>query len=119
MCIRDRIFSPLECKNTRAAQLCIDRLIQEDNPVDQAQFVDLQQSMNNGGGPACLRLRVVLTEAELALLGDAYRITEANAERLGNWIEEHYREELCQEGLGDPALAEESQRALVELQRLL
>lgn len=116
---RMTLICPQEVQESAAALRAAKRVVESSGPVDELLFFDLRQSMNNGGGPACLRLRVVLTEAELALLGDAYRITEANAERLGNWIEEHYREELCQEGLGDPALAEESQRALVELQRLL
>ena len=39
------IVSPLECQETLAAQQCIDRLIQEDNPVDQVQFLDLRLSL--------------------------------------------------------------------------
>ncbi len=40
------------------------KLVAEDNPISAMQVLDLRESMANGGGPACLRLRVVLTEEE-------------------------------------------------------
>ncbi|NQX98650.1 MAG: N-succinylarginine dihydrolase, partial [Flavobacteriales bacterium] len=40
------------------------RIIIGNNPIDKFEFIKLDESMKNGGGPACLRLRVVLTEEE-------------------------------------------------------
>lgn len=113
------IVSPLECQETLAAQQCIDRLIQEDNPVDQVQFLDLRQSMNNGGGPACLRLRVALNEAEVAAVHPGIIFTDDLHDQLVDWVQRHYRNHLSSTDLCDPKLAGEVERALVELAKII
>ena len=75
--------------------------------------------MRNGGGPACLRLRVVLTEAELAATNPAMRLTDALHARLKTWGERWYRDELRPADLADPALLNESRSALDELTAIL
>ena len=113
------IISPLECKNTSAAQFCIDRLIREDNPVDQAQFVDLQQSMNNGGGPACLRLRVAMNEAEIAAVHQGILFTDKLYGQLVDWVQRHYRKRLSTADLCDPDLPGEVEQAFIELAEII
>ena len=113
------MVAPLESKNIRSAQQCIDRLIQEDNPVDQIQFVDLRQSMNNGGGPACLRLRVAMSEAEIAAMHQGVLFTDRLYEQLMDWVSQHYRKKLSATDLRDPSLPGEVERALVELAKIL
>ena len=113
------IVSPVECQETKSAQQCIDRLIQEDNPVDQVQFMDLRQSMNNGGGPACLRLRVALTEAEIGAVHPGIIFTDKLYDQLVDWVKRHYRYRLSSTDLCDPKLAEEVERALVELAKII
>ncbi|MEM7275254.1 MAG: N-succinylarginine dihydrolase [Actinomycetota bacterium] len=95
------------------------------NPISSSRSFDLRQSMRNGGGPACLRLRVVLTEAEQAavrgrvLVGGAARTDRVVFDDLADWVDRHYREALPPEDLGDPALATEIGAGLAELERLL
>ena len=113
------LICPQEVQETPTAASCAQRLIDSECPIDEVRFFDLRQSMNNGGGPACLRLRVVVTAEELDALESTYRLDDAKAERLGNWIESHYREKLRLVDLADPALADESRHALNELERLL
>ncbi|QEG23484.1 N-succinylarginine dihydrolase [Mariniblastus fucicola] len=113
------LICPQEVEETETAFKCAQRLVEDDCPIDEVQFFDLRQSMNNGGGPACLRLRVVVTEEELSLLDSTYRLDDGKAERLGNWIETHYRDTLTLEALADPALAAESANAQNELKKLL
>ena len=113
------LICPQEVQETATALHCANRVVENAGPVDEVRFFDLRQSMNNGGGPACLRLRVVVTEEELETLGEKYRIRPALVERLGNWIESHYRDELSQNDLADPSLADQSQRAMEQLRRLL
>ena len=113
------LICPQEVEETESAEKCARRLVDDDCPIDEVRYFDLRQSMNNGGGPACLRLRVVVTEGEMSLLDDTYRLDDAKAERLGNWIESHYREELVLGDLADPNLAVESAQALSELKRIL
>jgi succinylarginine dihydrolase len=75
--------------------------------------------MRNGGGPACLRLRVVLTEEELAAANPRQRLTGELLTALNGWAERRYRDRLSVEDLADPALLDESRTALDELTGLL
>lgn len=88
-------------------------------PIRRVVTFDLRQSMRNGGGPACLRLRVPLTSDELAGVNPGSLLTPERFEALVAWVERHYREELDPSDLADPALYHESCRALDELTRLL
>jgi len=53
----------------------------------------VRQSMRNGGGPACLRLRVSLTEAEWAQINPGNQFSIGLYEELKTWINAHYREQ--------------------------
>jgi succinylarginine dihydrolase len=75
--------------------------------------------MRNGGGPACLRLRVVLTEEELEAANPAQRFTPGLHATLANWVERRYRDSLSPADLADPQLLTESREALDELTQIL
>ena len=111
--------APLECKNIRSAQQSTDRLIAENNPIDQIQFVDLRQSMNNGGGPACLRLRVAISEAEISAMHQGVLFTDRLHGQLVDWVGQHYRNELSAADLLDPSLIKQVDQALRELAKIL
>lgn len=98
----------------------IERLIADPgNPIAAAEVFDLRQSMRNGGGPACLRLRVVLTAAERTAVNPRCWIDEPRAAELAQWIDRHYRDRLGLDDLADPQLLDESRRALDALTGLL
>ncbi|TWT29911.1 N-succinylarginine dihydrolase [Blastopirellula retiformator] len=113
------LVCPAECERSDAARKLIERLLAETNPIAQCEFVDVRQSMRNGGGPACLRLRVVLTDKELAAIPPAILWTPKLHQRLSDWIETHYRERLSIADLADPRLADEVEESLDELGRIL
>ena len=113
------MVAPLESENIRSAKQSIDRLISEENPVDQVQFFDLRQSMNNGGGPACLRLRVAMSEPEIAAMHQGVLFTDQLHGKLVDWVERHYRKQLSDADLLDPSLPGEVERALMELAKIL
>ncbi len=75
--------------------------------------------MRNGGGPACLRLRVALNDEELAGANQNCLMSDKLFSRLNQWVEKHYRDELAVDDLRDPALLEESRSALDELTQIL
>ena len=88
-------------------------------PIATVHYVDLRQSMQNGGGPACLRLRVVLTEKALGAAHQPVFLTEALFAKLTHWVERHYRDTLSPADLADPQLLAESRGALDELTSIL
>jgi succinylarginine dihydrolase len=110
---------PIECEEIEAAHRCTQRILAETNPVDEVKFMNLRQSMNNGGGPACLRLRVVLTESQQAKIHQGVVLTERLAQELESWIEAHYRETIVPDDLRDPKLLDESFAALEALAPIL
>lgn len=88
-------------------------------PLREVRYFDLRQSMDNGGGPACLRLRVVLTPQERQALPPRIWINDETYPQLVGWVRKHYREELRPRDLADPQLLAESRRALDELTQWL
>jgi len=75
--------------------------------------------MYNGGGPACLRLRVVLTPEEQKAVNPAVLMNDNLFSTLNSWVDRHYRDRLTQADLVDPQLLREGRDALDELTKLL
>ena len=113
------LIAPSECEENNIAREILKEIEAGENPIRSIEFVNIRQSMKNGGGPACLRLRVVLTEAELAGVLPSVLLTDFLYGELLRWIEKHYRERLSPEDLLDPELIDECRCALDELTRIL
>lgn len=114
-----RLLVPGECRENRAVSDYLDELVAGDNAISRVDMFDLNQSMRNGGGPACLRLRVVLTEAERNAVLPGVLLDDTLYRKLVDWVSRHYRDQLSQSDLADPRLLEESRTALDELTRIL
>ena len=71
------MICPTECREIESSRQFLERLLQRDGPIKAVHFIDVRQSMNNGGGPACLRLRVVLNDAEAAATAPGVFLTDA------------------------------------------
>ena len=99
--------------------MLLDRIVAEDNPIQKVSYIDVRQSMKNGGGPACLRLRVVLTATEIALSHQGMYVTDDLLEELKTWGAKHYRDELKLDDLADPKLPDEVRSALDSLTQIL
>jgi succinylarginine dihydrolase len=113
------IVAPEEARETPSVAALLDEVVGRGGPIRRVVFRDLRESMRNGGGPACLRLRVVLTARERAAVHPGVWLTDDLADRLEAWIVRHYRETLAPEDLADPALADEIDTALTGLAHLL
>jgi succinylarginine dihydrolase len=109
-----------ECEETPRAWALVQRWIADPAvPIDGVRVFDLRQSMRNGGGPACLRLRVVLTPAQRAAVHRGAWLDAARHAELVAWVERHYRDRLDPQDLADPQLLQESRTALDRLTRIL
>jgi succinylarginine dihydrolase len=113
------LLSPEESRENARAKAFFDRVLSGDNAIRRIEFFDLRQSMHNGGGPACLRLRVPLTENEARALRANVLLTSELDEALVAWVKRHYRDRLLPSDLGDPLLMREGMTALDELTRIL
>lgn len=114
------IVAPAEAERDVPCKRFLDRVVADTtNPVSAVRFVDLRESMQNGGGPACLRLRVALTASERAAIKAKVFGTTALFVELESWVTRHYRDRLRPEDLTDPVLARESMTALDELTQIL
>ncbi len=114
------LLAPSECKAKPAVKRFLDQLVQDTSqPIRRVTYVNVGQSMSNGGGPACLRLRVVLNEAELLATNHEFLLDEARIDQLETWVAANYRESLLPADLADPLLMQESFQALESLSELL
>ena len=113
------LVAPAECRENARVAAYLDTLLGGGGPIVELVAFDLKQSMRNGGGPACLRLAVELTAAERAAIEARVFLDDALAGELDAWIRRHYRDRLAPDDLADPALLDETRRALDELTRIM
>ena len=107
-----------EARENQASSGYLERLM-SDGHVAEIRTVDLRKGLRHGGGPASLRLRVPLTEAELAAVRGRVVLDEALDAELVAWVEKHYRDRLAPEDLADPQLTREADAALDALTQIL
>ncbi len=113
------IIAPSECEESESVSQYLTNLVNLDTPIKQVKYFDVKQSMRNGGGPACLRLRVAMTGQELEAVNNQTLINDLQFTRLNQWVDKHYRDVLLVDDLRDPQLLTESRTALDELTQLL
>jgi succinylarginine dihydrolase len=111
------LLAPAQAGEGRAGAV-VRRLI-DDGFITRAVFLDLGESMANGGGPACLRLRLPLSALTLPRLAPGMLLDATRISALEAWVDRHYRETLTRAELADPQLLNEWQMAQAELARLI
>lgn len=110
---------PKECQQISSVNDYLQTLCGLDSRISHIAYVDLRQSMRNGGGPACLRLRVVMSEQQIKAMKARVFLDQALYNDLKSWIHTHYRDTLLPADLADPALLLESRTALDELSNIM
>ena len=113
------LILPTQVEETPSTKAFVDAALAGDNPITEAHYLDLRQSMSNGGGPACLRLRVVLTNAQRDAVHPGIIMSAAKLDALEAWVKTHYRDRLTLEDLGDGKFLAETRTALDALTQLL
>ena len=105
---------PGECKETPSVWGWIERHLAGNGPIRNVEVVDVRQSMANGGGPACLRLRVV---ADPATVDPRFLVDEAKLDLMASVVAAHWPAEIHSEAIQDPGLigsAEAAREALLD-----
>lgn len=113
------IVAPTECEEHEGVAAYLRELTEDNGPISDVRYFDVKQSMRNGGGPACLRLRVAMNDEELAAVNPHVLMNDKLFTRLNKWVDKHYRDELAVADLADPQLLIESRAALDELTQIL
>jgi succinylarginine dihydrolase len=113
------ILAPEESREEPRARAFLEGVVASKGPVRSVRYLDLLDSMENGGGPACLRQRIVLSEAERQAVRARVFLDESLGTDLEAWVERHYRDRVTRDDLRDPLLHRESLTALDELTRVL
>jgi succinylarginine dihydrolase len=93
--------------------------IKSSSPIKHLEFVDIRQSMMNGGGPACLRFKAVVNNDEFDKLNEKFLLSPTKLMDLRALVSKHYRDKLYPEDLLDIKLMQESYTFLDELTQLL
>ena len=118
------IIAPMEVKELyggKAASLIRHICDDPGNPIRGVRYIDLRQSMNNGGGPACLRLRAPMGEAQLAAVKARVNVVadESLVGALAQLIADHYPDMLQPQDLADPTLYHRCRKTLAAMAGLL
>ena len=114
------LICPEECRTTASVSRTIDAILASGkSPIREAHYFDVRESMQNGGGPACLRLRVALTEKEVGEVHPGIWLTPALEASLVAWVGKYYRDRLTFDDLGDPKLFAEVNAAMDALESIL
>ena len=113
------LVAPLEAQETETTRRFCEQMTAGNGPIGRVEYVDVRQSMRNGGGPACLRLRVAMTADELAECHSGVILDEDVIDELQASIRRTYRDRLSPEDLADPAFADECRLAREELLKIL
>ncbi|MCG8708228.1 N-succinylarginine dihydrolase [Brenneria sp. 4F2] len=113
------IVVPEESRHHDGVWRYLSEMTASGGPIDQIKVFDLRESMRNGGGPACLRLRVALNPQELAAVNPRVLMNDDLFATLNQWVDRYYRDRLTQNDLADPLLLQEGREALDRLTSIL
>ncbi len=95
------LILPGEARATPAVWAWLQELVAGNGPIRRLEVVDVRESMANGGGPACLRLRVV---ADPATIDPRFLVDADRLDRIAAVIEAHWPEAIAPDAIGDPTL---------------
>lgn len=106
------LIVPTEARETKSVWSWIERHLAGNGPIRRVEVVDVRQSMANGGGPACLRLRVV---ADPATVDPRFLVDEAKLDRIADVVSRTWPEQIAHDELQKPALIADIERARAAL----
>jgi len=94
----------------------LERMLASNGPIRRVIPVDVRQSMANGGGPACLRLRVV---ADPATVDPRFLLDQAKGKAIARVIERRWPEQIDPGDLGNATLSQQVVEARAALLQTL
>jgi succinylarginine dihydrolase len=110
------LVAPTECRDTPSVNAWIERHLASNGAIRRVNFVDVRQSMANGGGPACLRLRVQCDPADV---DPRFLVDDGKLDRLAEVIARNWPEQFASEEVQSPAMVADIERARFALLEML
>jgi succinylarginine dihydrolase len=100
------LILPAETRDDAAVWAALHKALGRSGAIARVEVVEVRESMRNGGGPACLRLRVPVSAAARAAIHPGYLLTPARWDALAALVERHWPQTVAPGDLLDPALWE-------------
>ena len=95
------LILPTEARETPSVWAWLTETVSNNGPIRRLELVDVRESMANGGGPACLRLRVV---ADPRTIDPRFMVDNARLDAIASVVEQYWPESIDPDQLGDPEL---------------
>jgi succinylarginine dihydrolase len=111
------LITPGEVRDNPRVWSWLSELVGGNGPIAKVEVIDVRESMRNGGGPACLRLRVAVDDAAHAAIDPRFLLDEARCDLIERIVEAHWPERIAYADLGTPDLwaqCRAARRALLE-----
>jgi succinylarginine dihydrolase len=106
------LIVPSEARDTPSVWRWIERHLSSNGPIRRVEVVNVRQSMANGGGPACLRLRVV---ADPSTVDPRFLADDAKLDRIAEVVGRSWPEQIDAAALRHPALIRDVEHGRAEL----
>jgi succinylarginine dihydrolase len=106
------LILPNEAQENARVWGWLTEMIDGNGPIRRLVPVDVRQSMANGGGPACLRLRVV---ADPATVDQRFMADATKLDTIKEVVAAHWPETITPDQLGDPDLLDKVRLARLAL----
>ena len=113
------LICPNSCQLCPKTQTVITNILAGDNPIKQVHYQNLSQSLDNGGGPACLRLRVQLTTQEQHAMHQGVLLNQTKIDSLKTIVQQYYPLQLSFADLASYELYQHNQQALERISQVL
>ena len=98
------LITPGEVRDNPRVWSWLSELVGGNGPINKVEVIDVRESMRNGGGPACLRLRVVVDDAGYAAIDRRFLLDEGRCDMIERIVEAHWPERIAFADLGSPDL---------------
>ena len=111
------LICPSEVRENARVAAWLDHMLAGNGPIRAVHVLDVRESMRNGGGPACLRLRVAIDERDIAAIDQRFLLNPAKWDALHRLVEAWWPEQIAPGDLGNPDLWEAvwaARRALLQ-----
>lgn len=113
------LIAPVRCRRHPLVRKYIQSIVGKNNDIRKVRYVNLEQSLWNGGGPACLRLRVSMNETEFNNIHTGVIFTEDLYNNLKIWVKKYYVGNLIYDDIFVPSFILKCRNALNELSNIL